>query len=140
MDNLWGLFGCTVVTDFMSKMFRFSIVSGCWVNTSDIFTYFLFSFSKHYLSYSLALLASGIIFIKLAASNSKCSFSFFFFDVSLNNNYNNSKLNSSTTAFKYNVFEFFHFCFPYTSAYNKNIHHYIFEKQKSKDNWSYFNK
>ena len=41
LDNLQEVFGCSIVTYFMSIMFTFSIVFGCWIITFDSLTIFL---------------------------------------------------------------------------------------------------
>ena len=58
LNNFWEVFGCSIVIDFMSIKFGFSIVFGCWVNIFDCFAGFVFLSFKN----DLALLGPGIFY------------------------------------------------------------------------------
>ena len=63
LDNLWEVFGCSIVTDSMSTKFGFSKVFGCWGIMFDGFTSFVFFLFKNIWQYCLALVASGIFLL-----------------------------------------------------------------------------
>ena len=41
LDNLWKVFKCSIIPNFMSTMFEFSMLFGCWAIIFDRFTNFL---------------------------------------------------------------------------------------------------
>ena len=41
IDNLFEVFGCSIITDFISRLFGFSTVFGWWVITFDFFNGFV---------------------------------------------------------------------------------------------------
>ena len=72
------------------------------------------------------IVAWGICFINLVASNSKTFFSTFHWIIIVFF----SKYNSSIIAFKYKIFELLCCHFFYATEYIQNMHHCILEKQR----------
>ena len=69
-DNLWQVFRCSLITDFIPKMFGFSKVFGCWVIVFDCFTDFVGFFSYKWMIVFISIIFS----VNLIANNCRCFF------------------------------------------------------------------